>query len=42
MSAGDVAKEYLVRPFQLMMEPAVMFTNLYLGRESPLFLISLG
>lgn len=33
MSAGAAAKEYLVRPFQLMMEPAVMFVNLYLARE---------
>ena len=33
MTAGAVAKEYLVRPFQLMMEPAVLFINLYVGRE---------
>jgi len=33
MTAGAVAKEYLVRPFQLMMEPAVLFVNLYLGCE---------
>jgi len=33
MTAGAFAKEYLVRPFQLMMEPAVLFVNLYLGCE---------
>lgn len=33
MTPSAVAKEYLVRPFQLMMEPAVMFINLYVGRE---------
>jgi DHA1 family multidrug resistance protein-like MFS transporter len=33
MAAGAVAREYLVRPFQLMMEPAVLFINLYVGRE---------
>lgn len=34
MEPAEVAKEYLVRPFQLMIEPAVMFINLYVGRES--------
>lgn len=41
MSAGDVAREYLVRPFQLMMEPAVLFINLYVGREFILLSLSL-
>lgn len=32
MKASEVAKEYLIRPFQLMIEPAVLFINLYVGR----------
>lgn len=31
MSPSEVAKTYLVRPFQLMSEPAVFFVNLYTG-----------
>jgi hypothetical protein len=33
MTARAVAREYLVRPFQLMLEPAVLFINLYVGRK---------
>ena len=33
MSASDIAQEALIRPFQLMMELAVFFLNLYIGRE---------
>lgn len=33
MSPGAVAKEYLIRPFQLMLEPAVLFINIYIGCE---------
>lgn len=41
MRASEVAREYLVRPFQLMIEPAVLFINLYVGRAYPLPLIPL-
>lgn len=34
MTTANLAKEALVRPFQLMMEPAVLFINTYVGRES--------
>lgn len=34
MTPSAVAREYLVRPFQLMMEPAVLCVNLYIGRKS--------
>lgn len=34
LTAGDIAKEYLVRPFNLMLEPAVLFINIYVGCES--------
>lgn len=33
MSASSVAAEYLIRPFQLMLEPAVLFINIYIGRK---------
>jgi MFS transporter, DHA1 family, multidrug resistance protein len=33
MTASAVAKEALLRPFQLMIEPAVLFLNLYIGRK---------
>lgn len=33
MTPKAVALEYLVRPFQLMLEPAVLFINLYVGRK---------
>lgn len=32
MSSSEIAKNYLVRPFQLMSEPGVFFVNLYTGR----------
>ena len=38
MKATVVATQYLVRPFQLMMEPAVFFINLYVGREFYIFI----
>lgn len=41
MTPGAVAKEYLWRPFQLMMEPAVLFINIYVGREYQTLLASL-
>ncbi|KAI0040052.1 MFS general substrate transporter [Auriscalpium vulgare] len=31
LTVGEVASTYLIRPFQLMMEPAVFFLNSYLG-----------
>lgn len=34
MSARAVAKEYLVRPFVLMLEPAILFIDIYIGRKS--------
>ena len=37
MTAKDLAVDSLVRPFQLMVEPAVLFINLYISRESALF-----
>jgi DHA1 family multidrug resistance protein-like MFS transporter len=33
ISSSQIAMEYLVRPFQLMLEPAVLFVNVYIGRE---------
>lgn len=33
MSVGAIAAEYLIRPFQLMLEPAILFINVYIGRE---------
>lgn len=33
LTAHAIAVEYLLRPFQLMMEPAVLFVNMYIGRE---------
>lgn len=33
MKTSEVMVEYLIRPFQLMREPAVLFIDLYLGRE---------
>ena len=33
MSASAVAAEYLIRPFQLMLEPAILFINIYIGRK---------
>lgn len=33
MSSSEVAKTYLIRPFQLMLEPGVFFVNLYTGRK---------
>ena len=33
MTARAVAREYLVRPFVLMLEPAVLFINIYVGRK---------
>ena len=33
LSASAVAAEYLIRPFQLMLEPAILFINIYIGRE---------
>lgn len=33
MAVSAIAKEYLVRPFQLMLEPAIFFINIYVGRE---------
>lgn len=42
MGGGDsgVVREYLVRPFLLMIEPAVMFINIYVGRESSSLLMT--
>ncbi|KAF8305616.1 MFS general substrate transporter [Clavulina sp. PMI_390] len=37
MTPSAVAVEYLVRPFQLMMEPVVLFLNLYLGLAYAVF-----
>ncbi|KAG9005774.1 hypothetical protein FRB94_001186 [Tulasnella sp. JGI-2019a] len=37
MSTSAVMKEYLVRPFQLMLEPAVLFLNIYLGLAYSIF-----
>ncbi|KAF8309010.1 MFS general substrate transporter [Clavulina sp. PMI_390] len=37
MTPRAVAVEYLVRPFQLMMEPVVLFLNLYLGLAYAVF-----
>lgn len=42
MKGSEVMKEYLIRPFQLMMEPAVLFINLYVGRECYLLSLSLS
>lgn len=33
MNHGAVAAEYLITPFQLMLEPAILFINIYVGRE---------
>lgn len=33
ISARELATEALIRPFQLMMEPAVFFLNFYVARE---------
>ncbi|KAG9025036.1 hypothetical protein FRB95_010609 [Tulasnella sp. JGI-2019a] len=37
MSTSAVMKEYLIRPFQLMLEPVVLFLNLYLGLAYSIF-----
>ncbi|KAG9005773.1 hypothetical protein FRB94_001185 [Tulasnella sp. JGI-2019a] len=37
MSRSAIMKEYLVRPFQLMLEPAVLFLNIYLGLAYAIF-----
>jgi DHA1 family multidrug resistance protein-like MFS transporter len=37
MSAGEVAKEYLIRPFQLLLEPAIFFIDLYIGLTYAIF-----
>lgn len=33
LSASAIAFEALVRPFELMREPAILFCNLYIGRK---------
>lgn len=40
VSAGAVAAEYLIRPFQLMLEPAILFINIYIGREYEMYLVT--
>lgn len=42
MSAGAVAAEYLIRPFQLMLEPAILFINIYIGRKCSDLLLAKG
>ena len=37
MKTGEVMKEFLWRPFQLMAEPAVFFINLYIGLAYAIF-----
>ena len=41
MKATVVMTQYLVRPFQLMMEPAVFFVNLYVGRKFTIFRVGI-
>lgn len=33
LSPREIAMESLFRPFQLMLEPAILFINVYIGRE---------
>lgn len=37
MTASAVAAEYLIRPFQLMLEPSVLFINCYVGLAYAVF-----
>jgi DHA1 family multidrug resistance protein-like MFS transporter len=37
MSASDILFESLLRPFQLMLEPAVLFVNIYIALAYAIF-----